>query len=202
MAGGSASIWITRQHLDIKVVPQNVAHRLHDVEDQLKLALDASGLTTWEFDIAGGREGLAGAITADLIGGQRWSSSGLFDEIHADDHDMVLRRFQDALASGRIEFEVRDVPGDPGAERWLEAIGTAYRSHDGSAVRFAGTLADATSRRASLHERALLERQLPIPNASTPGALLAASLTTSTTCSRSSVAGPRSLPRPHARASR
>jgi two-component system cell cycle sensor histidine kinase/response regulator CckA len=160
LVGGAAFIWITRQHLEIKVVPRNVAHRLRDVEDRLKLALDASGLTTWEFDVAGGPDDLAGATTAGLIGGHQWSSSTLFDEIHADDHDMVMRRFHEALDAGRFEFEVRGVPVDDDSERWLEVTGTVYRSSDGSADRLAGTLADVTSRRAALHERAMLERQL------------------------------------------
>lgn len=160
LLGGGVFIWITRQHLEIKVVPRNVAHRLRDVEDQLKLALDASGLTTWEFDVAGGREGLAGATTAALTGGHGWSSSSLFDEIHPEEHQTVLRRFEDALVTGKIEFEVRGAPDDSGCERWLELTGTVYRSSKGSPERLAGTLADVTSRRAALHERAVLERQL------------------------------------------
>ncbi len=50
---------------------------------------------------------------------------------------------------GIVDME-RGVPDDDGSERWLEVIGTVFRSRDGSFDRRAGTPADVTSRRAAV----------------------------------------------------
>lgn len=125
---------------------------LRQSEDRLRLAMEATGLGTWDFN----------PITGEL----KWSDQtkvmfglspdaqmnpAIFRElIHPDDRERVrekVARTLDPASGGKYNIEFRTVPLPEGGPRWIAARGQAFFDGAGRAVRFIGTSLDITERR-------------------------------------------------------
>jgi PAS domain S-box-containing protein len=118
-------------------------------EERLRLAIEATGIGTWDVNA--------------LTGEREWSREfrailGLPDEVeadpelfasllHPDDRDWVNEEYRAAYrpgGSGRYEVECRIRRFDDGSERWVLIKGQVSYRPDGQAVRGVGTLLDIT----------------------------------------------------------
>jgi len=134
---------------------------LRGSEDRLRLAVESTGLGTWDFD----------PITGELRWDERCKAVfGLPPEaevdyevflagLHPDDRERTDRFVRRALApesGGEYNIEYRTVGPEDGVERWVAARGQALFDESGRAVRFIGTVLDITERKEAEAERDLL----------------------------------------------
>jgi signal transduction histidine kinase/CheY-like chemotaxis protein/HPt (histidine-containing phosphotransfer) domain-containing protein len=124
-------------------------------EDQLRLALNAAGLATWEwdFDSEAIQTSLRFAEILNLSNptlgdGQVWAPVDLMDRIAADDHAPLQQAVTNVLKGSakrlEVEFRVRTSEGI----RWLECTGEVTgRDMLGRATRLIGVARDVTRRR-------------------------------------------------------
>src|ERR671917_2796950 len=141
---------------------------LRGSEDRLRLAVESTGLGTWDFD----------PITGELRWDERCKAMfGLPPEaevdyevflagLHPDDRertDRGVRRALDPESGGEYNIQYRTVGLEDGVERWVAARGQVLFDEAGRAVRFIGTVLDVTGRKHAEEKlrfhRALLEAQ-------------------------------------------
>ena len=119
-------------------------------EDSLRLALDASGMGSWDYDVAS--QTMQRSPRHDEIFGYgalqpKWSLQDVLRHVDAADRRMVQAAFSQALASGAVEFEARIRRAGDGAVRWVNVKGQTYYDQ-ARPIRVAGVVADVTDRRA------------------------------------------------------
>ena len=146
-----------------------VATRSEHAQSGLRLALEATQLGTWDYDLANRQlalspraaaiYGLNAAADARADGDGAGAPSTLRDavvaRVHAADRERVraaTRAAIDPAGTGRFEVEHRIVLPD-GSVRWVVAMGQVAFRGDGPqrrAERLSGTLLDVTERRRAL----------------------------------------------------
>ena len=132
-------------------------------EEHLRLAQEAAGIGTWDYDVRSGRLAMSDRCKA-LFGfppDATFEAERLGEKLHPADRDGMQAAVQQALdpaGPGELDREYR-VPGSDGdGERWLHARGRALFQH-GRAVRLIGTVMDITQRKnAETEQRRFAER--------------------------------------------
>ena len=138
------------------------ARALRESEQRFRLAVEATGIGTWDVDAATGKRrwspeffkilGLPADIEAD---------DKLFSAlIHPDDREWVSEvydRVYSTPSMAAFNAEFRIVRASDGAERWVSASGRVSFDAAGRAIRGVGTLSDIHARRRS--EQALRESE-------------------------------------------
>jgi PAS domain S-box-containing protein len=129
-------------------------------EERLRLAVESTGLGTWDFN----------PVTGDLRWDERCKALfglppeaeadyGLFLEgLHREDREWVEQVVQSTLepeSGGEYDIEYRTVGIEDGVERWVAARGRVLFDEARRAVRFIGTVLDITERKRA--EEALRE---------------------------------------------
>jgi two-component system CheB/CheR fusion protein len=127
---------------------------LRESQERLRMAVDATGLGTWDFNPATGR--MNWSVSCKEMHGLPPDADVDYGElllrVHPDDWDRVHQSIQEALepdGSGEYGIEYRSLAPD-GTVRWVTSRGrTFYRGEgeDRHAVRFIGTVMDATGRK-------------------------------------------------------
>ena len=134
---------------------------LRGSEDRLRLAVESTGLGTWDFDPVTRRSkwderckeifGLPPEAEVDY--------ETFLSRLHPEDRervDRVVQRALDPESGGEYNVEYRTVGLGDGIERWVAARGQAFFDASGRAVRFIGTVLDITERKRAEEERDLL----------------------------------------------
>ncbi|AKJ02879.1 PAS domain S-box-containing protein [Archangium gephyra] len=130
-------------------------------EERLRLAVEATGLGTWDLDP------LTGALHWDerckALFGVPPEASLDYDTflslVHPEDREhvhQVVQRALDPTGSGSYRLDYRAVSPRDGTVRWLSTSGRAFFDSNGRAVRFLGTVLDITER---VLERQAAERE-------------------------------------------
>jgi PAS domain S-box-containing protein len=124
--------------------------------DRLRLALDASKLGPWEWDIVAGRVWWSPAIEA-MHGIPEGSFDGTFEayarDMHPDDRDRVFASVEALLRGGTNHYVHYRIVRPDGQVRWLEAHGRLHRDAEGRPLKLVGVCGDVTER--VEHEEAL-----------------------------------------------
>jgi len=130
------------------------------LEERLRLALESADVGTWDMDPATGSI-VWDARCREIFGlgpDEPVFYSTFLERVHPDDRepvDTVVRRALDPAGSGEFEAAYRVVQPN-GALRWAQARGRAAfagRGRARAAVRFAGTVIDATVAKRTEEER-------------------------------------------------
>jgi PAS domain S-box-containing protein len=122
---------------------------LQEAESRLKLALDASGIGSWELDLV--KNTVWRTLRHDQIFGYgslltEWSYGLFLEHVVAEDREEVDRKFQEALMGGDTwNFECRIRRAD-GAVRWIWAQGRTRRDKGKPSCMY-GLVADVTERK-------------------------------------------------------
>lgn len=156
--------------VDLDVTERKQAERaLADSEERLRLAQEAAGIGTWDWDVRTGAlrwsdnewrlHGIEKRPEGPSI--ELWQSS-----IHPDDCDMVRARTRETIATveaGIIPAEVDEIEYrvklPDGRTRWLAARGRVVADGDRPS-RMLGVTADVTERRAAEDALARVNREL------------------------------------------
>lgn len=126
---------------------RTAAERVRASEQRLRLAVEATGLATWEIDVATGRQIWSPELFEMMrVSPDTFTSHEVFVErIHPDDRARVRAEFALAISAGQ------DVPPSAfrlllpsGEERWIEGRNRVVRDAAGTVVMHIGTLQDIT----------------------------------------------------------
>jgi len=132
---------------------------LHDSQERLRMAVEGTGLGTWDFNPVTGR--MTWSERCKEIHGLPPDAEIDYGEfllrIHPEDWDRVHQAMQEALEAaspGGYEVEYRAVAAD-GVDRWVTSRGRAFfrgEGEDRHATRFIGTAMDVTARKRAEEE--------------------------------------------------
>lgn len=128
-------------------------------EDRLRLAVESTGLGTWDYDIEAKRMrcnermrvvlGLSPRATLDYE-----TFLAAPHPEHRGRVERLVSRALDPEGSGRFDAEYKTIARE-GTERWIAARGQSY-FESGRAVRFVGTILDVTDRKKAEEAQRLL----------------------------------------------
>jgi signal transduction histidine kinase/CheY-like chemotaxis protein len=134
---------------------------LGKTEDRLQLALDASGLAMWEWNLVGDSLFTSARlmeIIDDLPQGQAsdtlWSTQELLGRVFAQDRSAIRQALADVLkqVQPRLDVECR-IASASGKVVWIECLGeVVQRSMLGHAETMVGVIRDITRRRQAQQE--------------------------------------------------
>ncbi|MBE8964752.1 PAS domain-containing protein [Nostocales cyanobacterium LEGE 12452] len=131
---------------------QQVEVELRQSEQQLRLALSASRMGTWNWNIPTGKISWSDNLEA-LFGMEPGEFDGSFEmfaaRVHPEDRDRVLATVDHAVATGEeYDIEFRVVYPN-GTIRWALSQGKVFYDQDGQAIQMAGIDLDITERKRS-----------------------------------------------------
>ena len=128
-------------------------------EQRLRLALDAGGMGSWEWNLRTNQVVWSPELEA-IHGLQPGTFDGTFDayrrDIHPDDFENVQSQIARSLDGTDHRLEYRIVRPD-GTLRWVEGRGKVFRDESGAPVRLVGVCTDITERK--LQEAAAAEAE-------------------------------------------
>ncbi|HWM90004.1 MAG TPA: ATP-binding protein [Thermoanaerobaculia bacterium] len=132
---------------------------LRDSQERLRMAVEATGMGTWDFNPVLGR--MKWSDRCKEIHGLPADAEVDYGEfllrVHPDDWDRVHQAIQEVLepaSTGEYDVEYRSVAPD-GTVRWVTSRGRAFFRGEGEerhAVRFIGTAMDVTGRKQAEEE--------------------------------------------------
>ena len=136
--------------------------QLRNTEQRLRLATEAAGIGTWEWDLTQ-MHATWSDETKRIIGidyGDGISAKDHSDSIHPEDRAVTLAAVNEGIRrNGRFSSEYRVVRPD-GEIRWVEARGMAIADVDGRPSRTIGTVRDITRRKLAQQQLEELNRSL------------------------------------------
>jgi PAS domain S-box-containing protein len=144
-----------RRPLGMVLVAQDISARrraqaaLAESEERLRIALDAGGMGTWDWDMRGGTMRWSESLER-IHGLEPGTFGGMFEhfqaDVHPDDRSAVLESMQAVVHEEREwALDYRIVRPD-GEVRWLAVRGRVL-SEEGRPVGMAGVCADITDRK-------------------------------------------------------
>jgi PAS domain S-box-containing protein len=143
---------------------REMAATLVEQRRRLEVAVEATGLGFWEWDLEAGQvnwsdrnRALYGLGPDDPVSAQRY-----LELVHPDDRDEVRAAFiaaRDQPQGGVYSLEHRIVT-PAGEQRWMQAHGSIATNADGEARLAVGTSLDITERKAAEERRTLLMGEL------------------------------------------
>jgi PAS domain S-box-containing protein len=130
-------------------------------EDRLRLAVESTGLGTWDFNPVTGELKWDEQCKAvfGMPPGAAVDHDVFLAGLHPDDRertDQAVRQALDPEGDGEYNIEYRTIGLADGIERWVAARGQTYFDEAGEARRFIGTVLDITERKRGEQERDLL----------------------------------------------
>lgn len=147
---------------------QKVEAVLREERGKLSLALTASKMETWEWEIEAGTISWSSGIEA-MFGMERGQFDGKYETylslVHPQDRPNIQQSVERALSDDSYSYviEHRFLVKD-GEIRWLEGRGKVYRDWTGKPIRMVGTVVDITDRKHGEAERERLIRELAAKN--------------------------------------
>ncbi len=137
--------------------------RRGEAENQLAMAIEATGLGTWDRDLVNGVLFWSDRMRAMFGMSPGWpvTLDSFAAHVHPDDLQTVECAFADALDPDRrapYDIEYRTIGAEDGVLRWIASKGRAVFNDEGEATRITGTARDITARKnAELRQGCLVE---------------------------------------------
>ena len=135
------------------VTDQHLARlRLQSAEERLRIAIESSGMGTYEIDLATKKVTACGNFNAILGIQGEISNEELLAKLHPEDLPAREKAHQDALLTGRIAYESRIV-NSGGSARWTKINGRVIKDQNGDDTAIIGIIQD-------IHEQKAFEEEL------------------------------------------
>lgn len=136
---------------------------LRENEERLRLALEASRVGAWDWNILTGQVRWAGNVES-LFGLTPGSFTDAYtdylDRIHPEDRDMVARAIRDAVEEGKVYDIEHRVLWPDHTVHWVACKGDVFRDRAGRALRMSGTVMCITARKRAEEALGQSEEQL------------------------------------------
>jgi PAS domain S-box-containing protein len=136
---------------------QNVTERRRAGDARLRVALDAAGMGTWDWDLRTGRvrgtEAVARMFGLERLDEQR---DALMRHVHPGDAPRLEAAHRRVIAERGVLDEEFRVCHPGGEQRWVHARAAVLAGPSGEAALLVGVCQDMTQRRADEEERAAL----------------------------------------------
>jgi PAS domain S-box-containing protein len=151
--------------------------RERTAQERLRLALDASRMGSWYWELATNVTASSDRCKAlfGLDPDAVMTYDRFLEAVHPEDRERVDRSMEEALAAGtEYDVEMR-VPLAGGGARWVAWRGRGFRDAAGKPVSLAGVARDITDRKRSedlLREQLALRDQFSKVASSVPGAIV------------------------------
>jgi PAS domain S-box-containing protein len=132
-------------------------------EERMRLAVEGSGMATWDVDMIRGEVAWAGHFL-EMLGLQSDHHGPVpldawFDRVHPDDRQALDAQWEaSSRENTRFHFVYRIRRADTGAVCWLESYGAQCR--EGGQHRFIGVTFDVTERHRADEQRQILMREV------------------------------------------
>jgi PAS domain S-box-containing protein len=134
---------------------------LRKSEEQLRLAIDAARLGTWDWDIptdtviwAAWSEAIFGLQPGEFGG----TYAAFLDLVHPDDREAVKQAVAECLQGQRVEYMLEHrIVWPAGSIHWIESKGQVFKNDAGRPARLLGTVTDTTERKRAEEEIGLLQ---------------------------------------------
>ena len=138
---------------------------LRESEERLRLAVEVTGLGTWDVNLTAGTRRWSPEFLAilGLPPGTAADPERFAALIHPADRGWVNERYQrayQAVEAGPYEAEFRIRRADDGGERWVRTVGRIFFDASGRPLRGIGTLMDVTERKRDEERQRLLLAEL------------------------------------------
>jgi PAS domain S-box-containing protein len=132
-------------------VLETARQEMHRKEEHLRLALEAAGVGTWEWDLRSDQL-LWSQQVSDLLGVSDVRSISDWESWVAHVHPKDRERVQEAVKRSLdrdqpLYVEYRTVAAAPRSVRWVAAQGKVLRDESGRPLRVAGTLMNVSERK-------------------------------------------------------
>lgn len=120
--------------------------QVQNAEERLRIAIDSSGIGTYEIDLV--TEGIKTSGNFNSI----WSVDGeisnetLLSKLHPDDLAVREKAHQEALITGKIEYEARIINKDQSV-KWTKVSGKIIRDENDIPVTIIGIIQDISEQR-------------------------------------------------------
>ncbi|HEV7662169.1 MAG TPA: ATP-binding protein, partial [Chloroflexota bacterium] len=157
-AAAIENVRLLEQERQLRLDAEASERRYRSSEQQLRLALDAAGLGTWEHDLSTGAfrwspgtERVLGLPAQRLP--RSWSE--LLDLVHPDDRDLVDSSMGTSMKSVTRELEFRAADG-AGGTLWLACRASVGVDAAGGGRRILGVVLDITGRKHAERQREAL----------------------------------------------
>jgi len=152
----------TLREWDNIVSRREVEEALRQREEHLRLAVEAGGMGTWEWDIPN-HEVRWDAAQRRLFGlpekGGNPSIQAVWQMFHPEDRERATELVRQAMETGELRHEFRIFLSD-GTVRWIASSGRVHRDGEGRPLRMLGINFDITERKRSEVERERLLAEL------------------------------------------
>src|SRR5260221_6904218 len=140
--GGGLAVYITAR--------RPAAPLIRESEERLRLAVEATGMGTWDIDIRSGPFDWS-ARYRDMLGipdSVPACQAGFDAILHPLDREAVgaeQARVLQPASGGRYQIEYRTrIPRADGTERWIRSVGQVHFDEAGRAIRVVGTSLDVS----------------------------------------------------------
>ena len=149
---------VVRAVFSCQEIAPSLKSELLEREQRLDLALEATNLGVFDFDILNNTTVVNDQYLALLEFTEEEFENGLWMRLlHADDFQKVVTKWQAHLDGKSPFYEVEyRIRTKSGSWRWIQAFGKATRSEDDRALRVIGTHKDITRRKQAEQELQLL----------------------------------------------
>jgi PAS domain S-box-containing protein len=152
-----------REALRSEAARREAAEALRDSEERLRLAQEAGGVGTWEWDPVRGvavcSEAYCRLYGLDPKGPGHESVEAWLAQVHPDDRDHAQSMRSATLTAGRLENEYRIVRPD-GSVRWVMDRGVPVYDAEGRLIRLLGANVDITETREAAERLRELQSQV------------------------------------------
>ena len=130
---------------------QLAEQQLHDSEERLRLAVEASGVGIWDVNLCD-QSRIWSVELKEILGlpvDAVPSEALLLERVHPEDRIMVLNANRTTFLRGTAKADIafRIVRADTGETRWIQSNGRVRFDPDGKPVRRLGTFQDITDRK-------------------------------------------------------
>ncbi|MDQ5929215.1 MAG: hypothetical protein QG594_993 [Bacteroidota bacterium] len=127
---------------DLYIVKQQV----QSAEERLRIAIDSSGMGTYEIDLATKEIKTCGNFNQIASIDKTISRDELITKLHPDDLPIREKAYKEAEESGKISYEAR-ILNDDHSSKWIKVSGKIIKNENGQPITIIGTVQDINEHR-------------------------------------------------------
>ncbi|MDR7211710.1 ATP-binding protein [Flavobacterium piscis] len=124
----------------------NANQQVQSAEERLRIAIDSSGMGTYEIDLATKEIKTCGNFNHILSIESPMSRDELITKLHPDDLAVREKAHKEAESSGQISYEARILKGDD-STGWVKINGKIIRDENDEPITIIGTIQDINEQR-------------------------------------------------------